>query len=160
METNTPKRSARKEVYGFVGWMASWVGLFTYLGWTFLPDSVLHPLGITYYPDRYWAIAVPMFLLLSWLYSIIVYLAMNLIDTAPIDSFKTITDDHANEITESEGLQEEGQIVAIADVPITVVNELLYCSKTGDDIPFLKLSSGIKRRPYSSTRSVSSIAKI
>uniref|UniRef100_A0A6B2LMC5 PIG-P domain-containing protein n=1 Tax=Arcella intermedia TaxID=1963864 RepID=A0A6B2LMC5_9EUKA len=146
--------------------MATWVGLFAYVGWAFLPDSMLHPLGMGYYPDRYWAIATPMFLLLCWLFSIVVYLALNLIDTAPLDSFQTITDEQANEITESEGLQEAGQIVPIADVPITVVNDILYNTKPRkafhlpQDRPMfssLKRSTGIPKKKGLAFRSVSDI---
>eukprot|EP01127_Copromyxa_protea_P007783 TRINITY_DN1771_c0_g1_i2.p1 TRINITY_DN1771_c0_g1~~TRINITY_DN1771_c0_g1_i2.p1 ORF type:complete len:149 (-),score=27.44 TRINITY_DN1771_c0_g1_i2:40-486(-) len=135
-----PKRSARQEVYGFVGWMATWVILFAYLIWTFLPDSVLHPLGITYYPDRYWAILGPQYLLVTFIFSIICYGALNLMDTAPLDSYNLLTDKDAREVGIQDLLKEEGDVPPIADVPITVVNEILYNTKpdpTEEDAPIL-----------------------
>eukprot|EP01126_Amoeba_proteus_P050362 TRINITY_DN5941_c0_g1_i4.p1 TRINITY_DN5941_c0_g1~~TRINITY_DN5941_c0_g1_i4.p1 ORF type:complete len:214 (-),score=22.92 TRINITY_DN5941_c0_g1_i4:42-593(-) len=158
--------------------------LVAYLIWAFLPDSVLQPLGITYYPDRYWAVLGPQYLLVSFIFSIIIYVAINLMDTAPLDSFHLITgtcqtsrrwrgcnkvswacrlrclvgglrvkgsvgkivecfnihpslilshpfpfhnqDKNAKEGGITDLLQEEGDIPPIADIPLTVVNELLY----------------------------------
>jgi phosphatidylinositol glycan class P protein len=40
------------EVYGFVGWVASALGLAAYLLWAFLPDAALRALGVTYYPSK------------------------------------------------------------------------------------------------------------
>lgn len=62
-----------------------------YATWAFVPDSILHPLGISYYPDRYWTYAAPLYIFLAWVFSIIVYFAYNFINTAPIDSYYIIT---------------------------------------------------------------------
>ncbi|KAI7888744.1 uncharacterized protein EV154DRAFT_425183 [Mucor mucedo] len=40
------------EYYGFVMYLASFVILGIYLIWAFVPDEILHRLGITYYPNR------------------------------------------------------------------------------------------------------------
>lgn len=42
-----------------------------YVAWACVPSSVLDALGITYYPSRYWVIAVPVWLSIG----MIVYLA-------------------------------------------------------------------------------------
>ncbi|KAK9811567.1 hypothetical protein WJX72_006033 [[Myrmecia] bisecta] len=47
------------EVYGFVGWTTSIVAYVAFLIWAYLPDQSLRALGITYHPDKYWAIALP-----------------------------------------------------------------------------------------------------
>ncbi|KAI9491712.1 hypothetical protein BDB00DRAFT_478101 [Zychaea mexicana] len=41
------------EYYGFVMYLASFVALGIYLIWAYVPDEILHSLGITYYPKRY-----------------------------------------------------------------------------------------------------------
>lgn len=117
-----------------------------YLLWVFVPDAVWHPLGITYYPSRYWAYAAPIYLFLAWCFSIAVYFAVNLINTEPLDSYYTITgrlssldyslafdcctDEKANEEGEVLSLKEPDQIVPIADIPITVVHDLLYTERS------------------------------
>lgn len=66
---NQGKKGAAVEVYGFVAWLVSFVlfGMFCafhkdichhsllgmYCLWAFLPDSVLHAMGISYYPSKY-----------------------------------------------------------------------------------------------------------
>ncbi|GAM86880.1 hypothetical protein ANO11243_049010 [Dothideomycetidae sp. 11243] len=58
------------EYYGFTLYLAS-SGLFAlYLLWGFLPSPFLHQLGIYYYPNRWWALAVPAWLvmLVVWIY--------------------------------------------------------------------------------------------
>lgn len=44
------------EVYGFVGWVTTSVGFVLYLLWAFMPEAYLHAAGITYYPDKHWAL--------------------------------------------------------------------------------------------------------
>jgi len=121
------KRSSRKEVFGFVGWMASWVLLCAYIFWAWVPDSVLNAIGITL-PSRYWALIIPLYILMFTFFTIPFYFAINLMDTAPLDSFDTLTDAAAKEVGISDLLKEEGDIVPIADIPITVVNEILFGS--------------------------------
>lgn len=40
------------EYYGFVMYLASFVAFGIYLIWAYVPDEILHNLGITYYPKR------------------------------------------------------------------------------------------------------------
>jgi hypothetical protein len=47
------------EVYGFLGWITSSVLYCMYIVWSCTPDGLLHWHGVTYYPDKYWALAVP-----------------------------------------------------------------------------------------------------
>lgn len=44
------------EVYGFIGWVTTLVGYVLYLLWAFLPTAVFESIGITYYPDKHWAL--------------------------------------------------------------------------------------------------------
>ena len=52
------------EVYGFAGWIASAVAFFACVAWAVLPESALHAVGITYYPSKHWALAIPLWLVL------------------------------------------------------------------------------------------------
>lgn len=66
------------EYYGFVLYVLSWVALLIYLLWAFLPSPVLHAVGIYYYPSRWWALAVPGFMVMFIVY---IYVALALYNT-------------------------------------------------------------------------------
>lgn len=58
--------------------------------WAYLPDEVLESYGITYYPSKYWALAIPSMMVTTFTFSSIFYRAINFISTAPLDSLDTI----------------------------------------------------------------------
>ena len=92
------------EVYGFVLWISSAVVfgntneschsslsvLVLYLLWAFIPERTLWQLGITYYPDKYWALAGPGYLCMLVLYFFFMYVAVNLMITPPLSSTANI----------------------------------------------------------------------
>lgn len=79
-------------IYAFVGLIASYVFLFAYLGWALLPSSVLHKLGITYYPSQYYAIAIPAYGLVTFLLIIVAYIGVNMINTPDPEDLITVRD--------------------------------------------------------------------
>eukprot|EP01039_Chlorochromonas_danica_P015642 gene15642-18412_t len=79
-------------IYAFVGLIASYVFLFAYLGWAFLPSSVLHKLGITYYPSRYYAIAIPAYGFVTFLLIVVAYIGVNMINTPDPEDLITVRD--------------------------------------------------------------------
>eukprot|EP00029_Vermamoeba_vermiformis_P014108 TRINITY_DN9195_c0_g1_i1.p1 TRINITY_DN9195_c0_g1~~TRINITY_DN9195_c0_g1_i1.p1 ORF type:complete len:175 (+),score=6.01 TRINITY_DN9195_c0_g1_i1:81-527(+) len=119
------KRGAAIEVYGFVGWIASFVAYVVFIAWAFLPDSVLQPLGITYYPDRYWAIAIPVWIMVLGAFAVIFYFGINLTNTEPLNSIFTVVDEHSRSVGHERN-PPPGSIPATVDIPITVVNELMF----------------------------------
>jgi len=95
--------------------------------WAFLPSTILNHLGITYYPSKYWAITIPTYLLVCLGAVVIFYAAINLIHTEPLNSFHTITDELALPLQEEhDPIREKDGIPHPSDIPITLVNELLY----------------------------------
>ena len=56
------------EYYGFVLYLASTLTFIGYLLWSYLPSAFLHAVGITYYPDRWWSLAIP-----SWIVVLLVF---------------------------------------------------------------------------------------
>lgn len=48
----TTNKTPIYEYYGFVMYLASFVAFGIYLIWAYVPDEILHNLGITYYPKR------------------------------------------------------------------------------------------------------------
>ncbi|KAK5071191.1 hypothetical protein LTS08_000171 [Lithohypha guttulata] len=57
------------EYYGFVLYLASSLAFVMYILWAYLPSPFLHALGITYYPDRWWALAIP-----AWIVMLLIYI--------------------------------------------------------------------------------------
>lgn len=82
------------EYYGFVLYLFSSCCFLMYLLWSYLPSPFLHAMGIHYYPDRWWSLAVPSFLVILLVY---IYVALALYNTEyltlPLRSLETIVDD-------------------------------------------------------------------
>ncbi|KEY65107.1 hypothetical protein S7711_04197 [Stachybotrys chartarum IBT 7711] len=81
------------EYYGFVLYLFSSLTFLTYLLWSYLPSPFLHALGIDYYPDRWWALAIPAFLVMTLCYIYVALAAYNTeMLTLPAASVETIVD--------------------------------------------------------------------
>lgn len=82
------------EYYGFVLYLFSSCCFLIYLLWSYLPSPFLHVLGIHYYPDRWWSLAVPSFLVILLAY---IYVALALYNseylTLPLQALETIVDE-------------------------------------------------------------------
>lgn len=81
------------EYQGFALYVSATAALLIYLAWALLPRRWLHRLSIFYFPSRYWAVAVPAFLLMLMVY---VYVGLDALNkevlTPPASSEKTFTD--------------------------------------------------------------------
>ncbi|KAI8086416.1 PIG-P-domain-containing protein [Halteromyces radiatus] len=117
------------EYYGFVMYLASFVVFGLYAIWAYVPDHILHDMGITYYPNRYWALAIPVWLMTLVWFIFISYMTINLMNTPPFDSYDCITDEHANMMEMDTPLLEDRPddwMPELHDIPIGVVNAYLY----------------------------------
>jgi phosphatidylinositol N-acetylglucosaminyltransferase subunit P len=82
------------EYYGFVLYLASSLIFVLYILWSYLPSPFLHALGITYYPNRWWSLAMP-----AWIVMLLVYIYVALACynvetlTLPLENLECIVDD-------------------------------------------------------------------
>ncbi|GAB1310556.1 Vacuolar protein sorting-associated protein 8 [Madurella fahalii] len=84
------------EYYGFVLYLFSSLSFLIYLLWSYLPSPFLHALGIYYYPNRWWSLAIPSFLVMLLVYIYVALAAYNLeILTLPLSSVETVVDEAA-----------------------------------------------------------------
>ncbi|KCV68423.1 hypothetical protein H696_04717 [Fonticula alba] len=83
------------EIYGFVLYFGSFFGFLVFLCWALLPEPVLHSLGFTYYPDHWWAVALPAHLTMSIIYILVVYYGYILLKSPSLDDPRTIVDSHS-----------------------------------------------------------------
>lgn len=59
------------EVYGFVGWITSFVLFVLYGLWVIMPRTVLLSLGLPYLPDKGWALALPSMVVVTLMFLIL-----------------------------------------------------------------------------------------
>jgi phosphatidylinositol glycan class P protein len=97
--TTVPRASPKVptyEYYGFALYLASSVAFLIYTLWAYLPSPFLHQLGIYYYPNRWWALAVP-----AWLVVLVMYIYIALASyntgylTLPMQSIENLVDEAA-----------------------------------------------------------------
>ena len=85
------------EYYGFTLYLTSSLGFVMYLLWSFLPAPFLEQLGIYYYPDRWWALAIPAWTVMFILY---IYVALASFNTGyltlPMNSVECLVDEASN----------------------------------------------------------------
>lgn len=85
------------EYYGFVLYLASSLAFLMYILWSYLPSPFLHALGISYYPNRWWSLAIPAWIvmLLIWIYAALLSFNVEYM-TLSLNSLECMVDDCAN----------------------------------------------------------------
>lgn len=84
------------EYYGFAVYLGSSAAFLMYILWAYVPAPLLHQMGIWWYPDRWWALAVP-----CWLVVLVVYIYVALASyntrylTLPLHSCENLVDETA-----------------------------------------------------------------
>ncbi|KAF1995101.1 PIG-P-domain-containing protein [Amniculicola lignicola CBS 123094] len=84
------------EYYGFALYLASSAAFLMYILWAYVPSPLLHQMGIHYYPNRWWALAVP-----SWMVATVMYIYVALASyntrylTLPLSSCENLVDECA-----------------------------------------------------------------
>ncbi|TFK21822.1 PIG-P-domain-containing protein [Coprinopsis marcescibilis] len=130
-------RSRAAEFYGFVAWTSTYILFIIYLLWAILPDEFIIWTGITWYPNREWAILLPAWTVMGVLFTYFAYLTLALAGTPSLDEMRSITDDCViypdpqcgrNVYLES---TKPGALPELYDIPIGMVNKVLYQRHVG-----------------------------
>jgi phosphatidylinositol N-acetylglucosaminyltransferase subunit P len=118
------------EVYGFVGWLMSGLSLFMFLLWAALPESLWVGAGVTYYPSKYWALAIPAYAIMTYFFVITIHVGIGLLRTPSLASASLISDQYTREAKDFSRLARSAEANVgtpeIYDIPISVTNRLLY----------------------------------
>jgi len=82
------------ELYGFFSWNLSAIVFIMYLIWAFVPDTILNDFGIYYIPDKYYAIAIPLWFAVSLFTILQLYVTICMYYTPSLESYETLQDRH------------------------------------------------------------------
>ncbi|KAG1679999.1 hypothetical protein FOA52_007063 [Chlamydomonas sp. UWO 241] len=120
------------EVYGFAAWIAARLGMVLFLLWAFLPTSYLHAMGVTYYPDRQWAIIVPAWVLASLTFVAWSYESANQMSVRAVSSTATIQDVHCKSHRDlgltgvEDATDDPASVMPLAHIHAAVVSRVLF----------------------------------
>ncbi|CAM9373108.1 unnamed protein product [Chrysoparadoxa australica] len=114
------------EAYGLVGYIASLLGWLLFLIWAYVPDEYFHQWGVTYYPSKYWALAIPAYIITVVPLVVLMIIGSNMLTTAPLESRDTITDPYSIPAPTDSGSQVTAHMVPdMYDLDIGHITDLL-----------------------------------
>lgn len=82
------------ELYGFFSWNLSAIVFIIYMIWAFVPNDVLNSFGIYYIPDKYYAIAIPLWFAVTIFTILQLYVTICIYSTPSTESYETLQDRH------------------------------------------------------------------
>ncbi|XP_075478542.1 phosphatidylinositol N-acetylglucosaminyltransferase subunit P-like isoform X2 [Primulina tabacum] len=115
------------EVYGFVGSITTVVAT----------DHWLHSMGIYYYPNRYWALAVPTYVVVTIVLAIGFYTGLNFLATPPPTSLSSMFDEFSREPLDTILLQDDDDeypIEPIYDIDINQINDIVFSNLNDNSV--------------------------
>lgn len=123
------------EYRGFAAQAVAGVFLGLFLSWAVLPQRLLVAIGVHYYPSRWWAVAVPAWILVAmgYLYVFVGLCATERL-TPHLADLRAVVDDAAVVVGSCGGDTLHGKIhdfthlptSAVCDLPLAHINDVLY----------------------------------
>ncbi|KAF9225727.1 PIG-P-domain-containing protein [Gyrodon lividus] len=131
-------RSRAPEFYGFVAWTSTSVLFIIYVLWALLPDEYIVWLGIEWYPSREWSLLLPAYSMVLVLLTYFVYLSLAMAYTPSFSDVTALVDSQGHlpaRDTSSPYLKHinSGTVPELYDIPIGIVNRILYGPRTNRD---------------------------
>ena len=81
-------------LYGFVAWIGTHICYAMFILWAYLPERALQELGVTYYPNKYWAVALPCHALVSVFAIFVFHWFYHAMRVPPLESFSNLVDEY------------------------------------------------------------------
>nr|XP_039248081.1 phosphatidylinositol N-acetylglucosaminyltransferase subunit P-like [Styela clava] len=85
MPQPSPGPSPERAAYGFVLYLASYILFAVFVIWAYVPDEVLHSIGLTYLPTKAWAIVLPILGCIGAVSIPVVYFIINILHTQALE---------------------------------------------------------------------------
>jgi len=114
------------EVCGFVGWTSTAVAYVLFLLWAYIPEETLQKVGVTYYPSKYWAIALPAWACVAVVTAYLAYKSCNCLVVCSRHTLNAHTDDKARRPEDMLKQHHATSIPPLMDLPIDKVSEALH----------------------------------
>uniref|UniRef100_A0A182IJ76 PIG-P domain-containing protein n=1 Tax=Anopheles atroparvus TaxID=41427 RepID=A0A182IJ76_ANOAO len=93
MPEHTPAPTPSRGVYGFALFLFFKTLFVMYVVWAYVPTAVFNRLGLTYLPDKYFALFIPILLLVAvTMFAFLIYPSLALSMTPDVDDRVTISD--------------------------------------------------------------------
>lgn len=124
---HSPSPTPIRGVYGFVGYIIGVIGLLTYFTWAIVPDATLEALGLTFFPQKYWAVALPIYCgVVFFVFVTLIYPGLGLCCTPFSDDKRNETDEFAVYHPKTASNQDDSKhIPLLGDMPLSEVKKLL-----------------------------------
>ena len=120
---HSPAPTPSRAVYGFVMCLLSYSSLLLYLIWALVPDSALEWAGLDFLPQKYWAVAIPVYLsVLFFSFVFVIYPCLGMISTPSTTDIRNVTDSHS---VYSSGAHIMGSVPSLYDEHPTKILEYL-----------------------------------
>ncbi|KAH9975315.1 PIG-P-domain-containing protein [Lactifluus volemus] len=126
---SSPSRAP--EFYGFVAWAVTYLLFVLYFLWAILPDDWIIWLGVSWYPNREWALLVPAWTIVTVLLTYFTYFSMAIRGTPAFSELSAFTDSRAQYSDSSVpnpylAYAPPNAVPEAYDIPIGLVNRVLY----------------------------------
>lgn len=121
---SSPSPTPIRAIYGFVLYLAAYVIFVVYVVWAYVPDGWLDAIGLSYWPQKYWAVAVPCYLCMLWLLAYPAWFGYIHLCTAHLDSTDLIRDEFTQ--APRKDILSKDSTPPLADISISEVNRGLY----------------------------------
>ncbi|CAF3140669.1 unnamed protein product [Rotaria socialis] len=127
--STAPSPSPRPEraIIGFFLYVTSIFAFVIYLLWAYLPNNWFENIGITYYPHKYWSIAIAIGVVTFLISIVLGNCLVNSLSVPSLDSMKLIRDRHTRKRDLSKHSTTDA-IPPVSDLDLSYVNRVLYLS--------------------------------
>lgn len=118
-------RPNNNAIYGFVIYVVCFPLFATYLIWAYIPHEWLHELGLTYLPNRHWAVTIPFAAVFIFLIGNFVYIWNNCLLVQSITSIYQIRDVHSSLVSDWDCPTESNDLSVTCDSSSLINDNLI-----------------------------------
>lgn len=128
MEQHSPSPTPERAVYGFVLYLLSTASFAIYLVWLIVPEEILQSVGINFLPQKYWAVAVPIYLSVAFfLFVFVVYPSLGMCLTPRLADVRNVSDEFTLYESNSTTTTKANSIPRVFDIhPTELLNNVSF----------------------------------